>query len=122
MSTPGFLVDENLPPVIAVQVRQHEPRIQATAVGQPGAPIRGTADPQLLRWIEENDCLLVTNNRASMPGHLRDHLAAGRHIPGILITPFPLDIGALLEELILIWGASLPDEFQDQIVHLPLRR
>ncbi len=122
MSAPGFLVDENLPPAIAVQVRQHEPRIRATAVGQPGAPIKGTADLQLLRWIEENDCLLVTNNRASMPGHLRDYLAAGRHIPGILTTPFPLDIGALIEELILIWEASLPDEFRDQIVHLPLRR
>ena len=54
-----------------------------------------------------------------MPGHLRDHLAAGGHVPGILVVPFPL--GALVEELILIWGASLPDEYQDQIVYLPLR-
>ena len=56
-----------------------------------------------------------------MPGHLRHHLAAGRHVPGILVVPFPLDIGALVEELILIWGASLPNEYQDQIVYLPLR-
>ncbi len=56
-----------------------------------------------------------------MPGHLRDHLAAGGHVPGILVVPFPLGIGALVEELILIWGASLPDEYQDQIVYLPLR-
>ena len=122
MSTSGFLIDENLPPVIAVQVCQHEPRIQATAIGRPGAPSKVTADPQLLCWIEESDHLLVTNNRASMPGHLRDHLDAGRHIPGILITPFPLGIGALIEELVLIWGDSLPGEFQDQIVYLPLRR
>jgi len=121
MSTRGFLIDENLPPVIAVQVCQHEPRIQALAIGQPGAPSKGTMDPQLLCWIEENDYLLVTNNRASMPGHLRDHLAAGGHVPGILVVPFPLGIGALVEELILIWGASLPDEYQDQIVYLPLR-
>jgi hypothetical protein len=56
-----------------------------------------------------------------MPGHLRDHLAAGRHVPGTLVVPFSLDIGALVEELILIWGASLPDEYQDQIAYLPLR-
>ena len=56
-----------------------------------------------------------------MPGHLRDHLAVGRHIPGILVAPFPLDIGALIEELILIHGASQPDEYRDQIVYLPLR-
>jgi hypothetical protein len=122
MSASGFLIDENLPPVIATQVRQHEPRIQALAIGQPGAPPKGTPDPQLLNWIEVNNCLLITNNRASMPGHLSEHLAAGRHVPGILITSFPLDIGTLIEELVLIWGASLPNEFQDQIVYLSLRR
>jgi len=56
-----------------------------------------------------------------MLGHLRDHLAGGRHIPGILVAPFPLDIGALIQELTLVWGASQPDEYQDQIVYLPLR-
>jgi len=122
MNAPGFLIDENLPPAIAVQVHQHEPRIQALAVGRPRAPSKGILDPQLLCWIEENNYLLVTNNRTSMPGHLRDHLATGRHVPGILVAPFPLDIGALVKELILIWGASLPGEFQDQIVYLPLQR
>ena len=122
MKTPGFLIDENLPPSIAVQIQRHEPRIQVLAVGQPGAPPKSTPDRQLLCWIEENDYLLVTNNRASMPGHLRDHLAADRHIPGILVTPFPLGIGALVQELILIWGASLPDEYRDRIVYLPISR
>jgi hypothetical protein len=55
-----------------------------------------------------------------MPGHLRDHIASGGHIPGIFVTPYPLYIGALIVELILIWGTSLPDEYQDRIVYLPL--
>jgi hypothetical protein len=122
MKVPSFLIDENLPPIIAGQIQRHEPQIQALAVGQPGAPAKSTLDPELLRWIEENDYLLVTNNRASIPGHLRDHLAAGRHVPGILVVSFPLDIGELIEELILIWGASLPDEYRDRIVYLPLTR
>jgi hypothetical protein len=116
----GFLIDENLSPQIALQIQRHEPGIPVLSIGQPGAPNKGTPDPQILNWMQENDYLLVTNNRTSMPGHLVDHIAVGRHIPGILITPFPLDIGALVEELILIWGASLPDEFRDRIVYLPL--
>jgi hypothetical protein len=28
----------------------------------------------------------------------------------------------VIEELLLIWGASLPDEYRDLIVHLPLAR
>jgi len=30
------------------------------------------------------------------------------------------DMGETIEELRLIWGASRPQEFQDQIVYLPL--
>ncbi len=120
MSASGFLFDENLSPAIAAQLRRHAPEIPVLAVGQMGAPARGTLDPQILCWIEEHDYLLVTNNRTSMPGHLRDHLADGRHIPGILITPYPLNIGTLIEVLLLVWGASLPDEYRDQITHLSL--
>ena len=57
-----------------------------------------------------------------MPNHLRDHLAAGHHIPGILIAPRRLTLGMVIEELLLIWGASLPDGYCDLIVHLPLAR
>ncbi len=65
--------------------------------------------------------MLVTNNRASMPGHLADHLALGRHVPGIIQLPRRMNIRAILDDLWLIWAAAQPNEFQDQIVHLPLR-
>jgi len=121
MSRSGFLLDENVPLLLQAQLRRRERSIRVVAVGQPGAPPRGTPDPELLCWIEEHDYLLVTNNRATMPTHLRDHLAAGHHVPGILILPRQLNLGLVLDDLLLIWSASLPGEFQDQIVYLPLR-
>jgi hypothetical protein len=54
-----------------------------------------------------------------MPAHLNAHLADGHHIPGILVTPFPLRIGSLIEVLLLVWGATFPDEYRDQITYLP---
>ena len=120
MSAPKFLLDENLPPSLAGQLRRHEPRIAIVAVGQWGAPRSGTLDPEILRWIEEYNFLLVTNNRHSMPGHLEDHLAGGGHIPGILIAPTTRDIGKLIEILYLVWGASFPDEYRDKITYLQL--
>lgn len=92
------------------------------AIGEDIAPVRGTPDPDVLTWIEDRGCMLVTNDRASMPGHLDDHLALGRHVPGIVQLPRRMNIGAILDDLWLIWAAARPDEFQDQIVHLPLRR
>ena len=119
MSAPKFLLDENLPPTLAGQLRRHEPRIIVLAIGQWGAPPGGTLDPDILHWTEEHDFLLVTNNRHSMPGHLKDHLASNGHIPGILVVPTTHDIGLLIEVLALVWGASLPDEYRDEITYLP---
>jgi len=56
-----------------------------------------------------------------MPGHLQDHLAAGHHIPGIFTLNANMSIGETIEELALIWGASEPDEYADQINYLPVR-
>jgi hypothetical protein len=54
-----------------------------------------------------------------MPVHLAADLAGGHHIPGILTTPSPLRIGPLVNLLLLVWGASLPDEYRDKITYLP---
>jgi hypothetical protein len=35
--------------------------------------------------VRNQQFALATYNRASMPIHLRDHLAAGRHIPGVFV-------------------------------------
>jgi len=122
MSQPCFLLDENMAHrTIRKLLLQREPGIRILAVGQPGVPPIGAPDPALLVWIEEQDCLLVTRNRASMSVHLRDHLTAGRHVPGIFIVPQRMTPWQVSDQLYLIWGASLPDEYQDQIVYLPLR-
>jgi hypothetical protein len=118
----GFLLDEHIPPAIRTQLLKHNPTIRVHRIGDGIAPPLGTLDPDLLLWIEANDCWLVTFNHASMPGHLTDHLAQGRHIPGILKLGMQMAHGAIIEELLLIAGASLPDEYKDQLVYLPKLR
>lgn len=109
MSAPCFLLDEHIPYALALGLHRIEPEIQILKVGRPGAPAIRTPDPDLLLWIEAHGCLLVTNNRASMPVHLHDHLTSGHHI-----------LGSLIDELHLIWLASLPGEYQDRIIYLPI--
>ena len=122
MESPGFLLDEHITPVIQAQLLAREPNIRISVIGEFGAPSKGTPDPDLLRWIEQANFLLVTANRKSMPVHLRDHLAAGHHVPGILILRRQWNLGRVLDELQLIWAARSPDEFRDQIVYLDVQR
>ena len=55
-----------------------------------------------------------------MPIHLADHIAKNQHIPGILILNADFSIGQNLEELILIAEFAFEEEYQDQIVFLPI--
>jgi hypothetical protein len=79
-----YLLDENVVPAFRMALLQQDPMMIVWKIGDPGAPPVGTKDPDILDWCEEKRFILVTNNRKSMPEHLTDHLARGRHIPGIL--------------------------------------
>jgi hypothetical protein len=115
-----YLMDENVIPAYAKQLRRKRSDLVIWTVGSVGTPGFGTLDPEILIWCEEHDFILVTNNRKSMPRHLVDHLAEGRHMPGIFLLNLDLSIGQNIDELILIADGSLDGEYQDQIIHLPL--
>lgn len=72
-----YLIDENLAPLYAEQLRRQRPDIVVRAVGEPGVPDKGTLDPDILNWCELNQFVLFTNNRASMPTHLKDSYCRG---------------------------------------------
>jgi len=116
----GFLLDENLPVWWRGAIRRLQPHLRVWRLCDPGAPPRGTPDLLILQWCDASACLLLTNNRHSMPQHLAAHVAKGQHMPGIFIVDPAIDISDLTEQLSLIEGASLPHEYQDQIRYLPL--
>ena len=116
-----YLIDENISGVYRTQLLHHEPSLTVLMIGDEGAPARGTSDPEILHWCEQNHFNLITNNRKSMPQHLVDHLAAGHHVSGIFTINLKVSMGLIIEQLILIAGASHEDEFRDQIVYIPLK-
>ncbi|MBW4497750.1 MAG: DUF5615 family PIN-like protein [Oscillatoria princeps RMCB-10] len=117
-----YLMDENVDPVYAAQLRRREPDLRIRVVGEPDIPARGTLDPEILVWCEEYGFILVTNNRTSMPVHLAAHIGLGRQVPGIFILNPDLSIGRNIDELILIAKGSFEGDYQNQIIHLPLTK
>ncbi len=113
-----FLIDENISPRYRTQLLYHEPSLTVLAVGDEGAPPKSTPDPEILGWCEKHQFNLITNNRESMPQHLSDHLAAGHHVPGIFTMSRKVPMGKIIEELLLIAGASDEDEYIDEIKYL----
>ena len=117
-----YLIDENVDPIYPTQIRIRQPELVIGVIGEPFIPSKGTKDPDILEWCEEYDFILVTNNRKSMPVHLKDYLQANRQIPGIFILSANLSVGQNIDELILIAECSFANEYQNQIIHLPLTK
>ena len=120
MSLIRYLLDENVDPLFRTELLRQEPRMVVWRIGDPNTPPSGTPDPIILEWCEENNFILVTNKRQSMTLHLRAHLSAGRHIPGIFELNPGMSIGDTIEELILIWSVTEAEDYQDQLIYLPL--
>jgi hypothetical protein len=55
-----------------------------------------------------------------VPEHLRNHLANGRHMPGIILLNPVLSVGATLDDLWLIATAADEAEYRDRLAYLPM--
>ncbi len=120
MSWIRYLLDEDTPHAIRDQLLRRQPEVVVTAVGDDLAPPFGTPDRELLRWIEQEGYVLVSRNRRTMPRHLRGHLEAGGHVPGVFLLRRRYSLGEIIEDLILIWEAGRPEEYRDRVEYLPL--
>lgn len=115
-----YLLDEHVEALYEIELPRREPSIIVRRVGASGAPPKRTEDPDLLRWCEEHGFILVTNNRRSMPVHLVEHLAQGRHIPGIFILNRKMSIGAIINDLLVVCTAGDETDYVDRMTYMPL--
>ena len=74
----------------------------------------------MLALAAEQDRILVSHDFQTMPRHFGDFLQARGSSPGVLVVPQSLPIGEAIEELVLIWGASDAEEWENRILRIPM--
>lgn len=52
---PRFLFDENVNRAVQRQLQRLDREIEVLGIGDEGAPAAGSADPYILKWIEQNN-------------------------------------------------------------------
>ena len=119
----AYLLDEHLRGPMWRAVRRHNSSsrwpIDVERVGDPETPPLGTLDPELLLWSEAARRIIVTLDKETMPQHLREHLAAGHHSPGVFVIRRGQSFHDVIELLACVAFASEEAEWQDQIVYIP---
>lgn len=116
---PRFLLDENVDLAVQRQLRRLELGLEVLSVGDSDAPPLRASDAAILTWIEQNNYILVSWDKRTLPGHFADHLRAGGHVPGVLLIRRGTSLGQIIETLYLVWVASEAEEYYDQLDYIP---
>ncbi|MBD2301920.1 DUF5615 family PIN-like protein [Nostoc sp. FACHB-87] len=115
-----FLLDENLPPKLKTAVLRFDPTIDILRVGEANAPPLGTLDPDILKYLELSERLLITDNRKSMPGHLEKHWSDGGHIWGLVWLRSSGNLSSWAETIYIIWQVTEAEEWIDKLDWIPI--
>lgn len=119
----AYVLDENLRGLLFQAIESHNSNggdfIDIVRVGDPAdLPLQST-DPVVLAWAERAGRGIVSNDRATMPGHFTAHLHAGRHLPGLFLLRPGAQLHDLVLALALIAHAGDPNHYADQVTFIP---
>jgi len=112
-----FLADADLNQNIVTATRDREPGIEFLSAAD--LRLVDLPDSEVLEQAARNGPILVTHDRRTMPVHFRARLASGESSPGVPIVPQYASLALVVDAIVLIWAASEPSEWRDQIHHLP---
>jgi hypothetical protein len=115
--TPRFQADADFNHRIVLALRRREPAIDFMDAHHGG--VIDVPDSEVLRISADSGRILVSHDRRTMPAHFVRFIQ-DRSGPGLIIVEQGLDIGAAVEDLLLIWAATDAEEWRDQIGYLPL--
>jgi len=113
-----FMADADLNHAIVRGCRRREPAVDFLSAND--ANLEGVPDPDVLALAAAADRILVSHDFQTMPRHFGNLLQARGSSPGLILVPQHMPIGEVIEELVLIWGASEAEQWRDRWQALPL--
>ena len=113
-----FMADADLNAAIVDGCRRRAPGIDFLSAYD--ANLEGVLDPDVLALAAAEDRILVSHDFKTMPRHFGDFLQDRGSSPGVILVPQHMPVGEVIEELLLIWGASEAEEWQNRWRALPL--
>lgn len=113
-----FLCDENFNRIIIRGVLLRLPDLDVIRVQEVG--LRTADDPAILEWATQNDRILLTHDRATMPDFAYNRITQNMGMAGVFVVQAQMPVRQAFDELVLLATCSQPDEWQNMVVFLPL--
>jgi hypothetical protein len=113
-----FLADASLHHAIVTGCLRREPAIDFVSART--AKLEGMSDLDVLALAAAQHRILVTHDFRTMPRHFAEFLATGDVSPGVFLVNQQTPLASVIEDLVLIWTASTPEDWTNRIVAIPL--
>ena len=81
----------------------------------------GKHDTKILEWAANEERLVLTHDFATMLDYAYNRIETGLRMPGVIALSQNLPIGEAIEELTTLIELSLENEWENQVVFIPLR-
>jgi predicted nuclease of predicted toxin-antitoxin system len=111
-----FQADADLKHAIVAGVIRRQANIDFQSANVAG--LEGIKDPEVLALAAQDNRILVTHDRKTMPTEFGQFILSKRS-SGVLILSQNLPINEAIEAIILVWEASTPEEWVNQIMTFP---
>lgn len=112
-----FQADADLNEAIVKGVIRRQPAINFQTATK--ASLEGLKDAEVLALSAKQQRILVTHDRRTMPMEFAAFIANSQSTR-VLIVSRKTALETVIEELVLIWSLTSPDEWVDRIAKIPL--
>ncbi|MTJ09403.1 MULTISPECIES: DUF5615 family PIN-like protein [unclassified Anabaena] len=116
MTVIKFQADADLKQAIVTGTIRRQPNIDFQSAYT--ANLEGKKDPEVLEIAAQQDRILVTHDRKTMPLEFGEFIIS-KTSAGVLIVSQNLSISEAIEAIILVWEVSQSEEWINQIMSIP---
>jgi uncharacterized protein with PIN domain len=113
-----LLIDQDLDHVILRALLLRVQNLDVITAHQAG--LSNASDPELLAWAAEQERVVITHDRRTMPYHATSRIARAEKIAGIIIVSRQLPVSRVIDDLEIIVSCSDMVEWENIVKHLPL--
>lgn len=113
-----FLSDENFNGDIVRGLFLRQPKLDLLRVQDIG--LAEVDDPTILKWAAENDRILLTHDRATMPDFAYQRLLQQEEMSGLFVINDQMSVRQAIDELLLLVNCSEQSEWKGFVLYLPL--
>jgi hypothetical protein len=113
-----LVADENFNNDIVRGLLRKKPDLDIVRVQDVG--LRGAEDPLILEWAANEGRVVVTHDATTMTYYAYERVTAGLSMPGVVEVADDLPLGQVIEDILLLADYSNKDEWESQVIYLPL--